>query len=516
VQGVTINLWFDGEIIETEVTNCDGVACFTGLKLGTYYVEEILLEGWINTNCAIQEVVLDTSGEHASVTFLNFELVDITVCKFEDMTGDGPSMDDEPIEGWTVYLYKNGELFDTQVTGPCGCFTWENLGPGCYEVMEEQIIPWLPMSDTEHDFGIVQSGGEYSFTFLNFEVKPCIDVKKGVTIEMEEWESHTQGYWKNHKDAWVGIDPCAYPEWVDTCMLGMISYLGTFKVSPRGDASIILAHQYLAAVLNINAYGEDGVPAVYLGAIYDAGAFLMDHKMGSNPMGEDREYALMLAEMLTDYNEGNHSGMIYPGATLTYWVNVTNCGNVPLYNVHVYDSLLDETFWLEGELGVGEWWNFTYEYTIPECIEGDRLCNIATGYGQAGPEEWDLWVTDQDCVCLDLWYYAATQGYWKNHEDAWVGISPDDMFFDSGMTWMEVFWTPPAGDMIIVLAHQYMAAMLNDEMWGVPAKYATVIEDATDFLEAHQIGDPLSDEDQQMAHDLAELLAEYNEGGVHP
>jgi hypothetical protein len=127
-----------------------------------------------------------------------------------------------------------------------------------------------------------------------------------------------------------------------------------------------------------------------------------------------------------------------------------------------------------------------------------------------------MWVNDSASVCVDVWYYAATQGYWKNHGEAWGGISPDAVFFDSGMTWMEVFWTPPAGDLIIILAHQYMAAMLNDERWGVPAKYADVIDDATAFLTEHQIGDDLTPEEKENAHDLAELLAEYNEGGIHP
>jgi len=501
------------------------------------------------------------------VTFLNFELVNITAEKLKDLTGDGPSEDDTPIEGWEVYLYqKIGEewvIIDTQYTGADGTFTWF-LGPGEYKVGENEIVGWLPMTDTEHEFGPVTSGGEYSFAFHNFEVLPCINITKSVEWDIEEYLSHTQGYWKNHLCAWVGIDSCAIFAIGGTAAVdfdafpGGLTYIQVFKTSPKGDASIILAHQYLAAKLNDLKWGA---PDVYDGFIVDAEEFLLAHPVGSDPQGEDREYAIMLAEVLTDYNEGNHSGTVYPGLTLIYTVNVTNCGNVPLYNVHVYDSLLNTTFWLEdcgdydGILDVGEWWEIVYTYEIPyegdDCYgpfqwtwsygdhhgcmgEGDwewswsymhcncepevpnMLCNTATAYGQAGLPEWNMWVQDSATVCLELWYYAATQGYWKNHPCAWVGISPGDEFFDSGMSWMELFWTPPAGDMIIVLAHQYMASMLNDEMWGAPARYVDVIQDATDFLSEHSIGEDLTDEEKEMAHELAEALAEYNEGGVHP
>ncbi|MHC1709963.1 MAG: collagen binding domain-containing protein [Methanomassiliicoccales archaeon] len=540
VENWNVSLWWKAgaedayELVSYEVTGADGSFTWTNLGPGYYKVMEDVPAGWTAIGPTYYETGLVTSG-HATYefTFVNFENVDIKVYKLHDKTGDGLSDDDVPIEGWEVYLYKwndgleDWDLIDTKYTDENGCFVWTNLGPGIYKVGEEERIGWLPISSTEHEFGEVESGHDaYEFTFLNFEVLPCINVTKSVWWDIEEYQSHTQGYWKNHLLAWhEDIDPNALFRIDGTIAVdgvkfpGYLTYIEVFKTAPKGDASIILAHQYLAAKLNDLMWGA---PDVYDGFIEDAEEFLLEHPVGSNPQGEDREYAIMLSEVLTDYNEGNHSGTVVPGGTLTYTVNVTNCGNVALYGVYVYDSLLDETFWLcdyegfeDGILDVGEWWLFTYDYLIPEEQTG-KICNIATAYGQAGPVDWNMWVDDSAKVCVDLWYYAATQGYWKNHEDAWSGISPDDEFFDSEMTWMEVFWTPPKGDLIIVLAHQYMASMLNDETWGVPAKYADVIEDATDFLEAHQIGDALTDEEKETAHDLAEMLAEYNEGGIHP
>lgn len=68
---------------------------------------------------------------------------------------------------------------------------------------------------------------------------------------------------------------------------------------------------------------------------------------------------------------------------------------------------------------------------------------------------------------------TLTQGYWKTHsargpapyDNAWLNIGPkgaDELFFASGKTWYQVFWTPPkGGNANYQLAHQYMAAKLN-------------------------------------------------------
>jgi hypothetical protein len=64
----------------------------------------------------------------------------------------------------------------------------------------------------------------------------------------------TQGYWKNHPDAWP----------VTTLTLGSQTYteaelLAILRTPVRGDASLILAHQLIAAKLNI-ANGSDPAP----------------------------------------------------------------------------------------------------------------------------------------------------------------------------------------------------------------------------------------------------------------
>ena len=76
---------------------------------------------------------------------------------------------------------------------------------------------------------------------------------------------------------------------------------------------------------------------------------------------------------------------------------------------------------------------------------------------------------------------TLTLGYWKTHsaqgpapfDDNWnnapnvypgapSGLAEQTPFYFSGQTWYKVFWTPPAGgNAYYILAHQYMAAVLN-------------------------------------------------------
>jgi hypothetical protein len=78
-----------------------------------------------------------------------------------------------------------------------------------------------------------------------------------------------------------------------------------------------------------------------------------------------------------------------------------------------------------------------------------------------------------------------TQGYWKNHPDAWPeGYDPDDRFYVSGMSWMQVFDTDPRpGNAYYILAHQYMAAVLNVASGAyVPAEIQQTLGDAEEWF----------------------------------
>jgi hypothetical protein len=107
----------------------------------------------------------------------------------------------------------------------------------------------------------------------------------------------TQGFWRNHAEAWP----------VETLTIGGVTYtkeqaIEILSTPPaRGDATYILAHQLIAAKLNV-AMGADDWAVVT--TIADADAWLAMHPLGSAPAGADRRAGIALAEVLDEYNNG--------------------------------------------------------------------------------------------------------------------------------------------------------------------------------------------------------------------
>jgi hypothetical protein len=82
--------------------------------------------------------------------------------------------------------------------------------------------------------------------------------------------------------------------------------INILKTSPRGDATYILAHQLIAAKLNIlNGADDSAVAAV----IIEADAWLMANPLGSDPSNPARQVGIALAKTLDRYN----NGVIGPG-----------------------------------------------------------------------------------------------------------------------------------------------------------------------------------------------------------
>lgn len=122
---------------------------------------------------------------------------------------------------------------------------------------------------------------------------------------------------------------------------------------------------------------------------------------------------------------------------------------------------------------------------------------------------------------------TLTPGYWKTHseygpapyDDTWALLEAgaDTTFFSSGQTWYQVFWTAPRGNAYYILAHAYMAAVLNglngaDTATGIPEALAY----AEGFFSTFAPGDTLSREERGRAIDYAGMLDAYNNGIMGP
>jgi hypothetical protein len=121
---------------------------------------------------------------------------------------------------------------------------------------------------------------------------------------------------------------------------------------------------------------------------------------------------------------------------------------------------------------------------------------------------------------------TLTQGYWKTHssygpapnDPKWLtgGNSPDNAFFNSGKTWIQIWGiapgqgakqTPPIAGSYLQLAHQYMAAVLNIANGAsAPQSVLDAIAGAETFFST---GTGFNSA-------WAGILASYNEGKIGP
>lgn len=127
---------------------------------------------------------------------------------------------------------------------------------------------------------------------------------------------------------------------------------------------------------------------------------------------------------------------------------------------------------------------------------------------------------------------TLTQGYWKTHsdrgpapyDDGWkaIGVLEEDtIFFLSGQSWYQVFWTPPAGNAYYNLAHQYMAAKLNIlNGASVPTEVTAAIAQAealfASYTPAQVAALKANNAVRKQFIGLASILDRYNNGFTGP
>ncbi|MCI0398418.1 MAG: hypothetical protein L0332_06115 [Chloroflexi bacterium] len=151
---------------------------------------------------------------------------------------------------------------------------------------------------------------------------------------------------------------------------------------------------------------------------------------------------------------------------------------------------------------------------------------VSNDTGATGSDTWTITV-DVPCAggC------SLTPGYWKTHseygpapyDDTWAMLpnGADTPFFDTGQSWYEVLWTPPAGgNAYYILAHAYIAAYLNGLNGADTSAIATELAHAADLLNEYD-GNPkaMSQIKGAVRQDFiqtAYVLDQYNNGAIGP
>ena len=122
---------------------------------------------------------------------------------------------------------------------------------------------------------------------------------------VEQGCSLTQGYWKNHSEEWdeTGENAASFLSG-DTFYNSGLTYLEIMNTPPKGgNAYLQLAHQFIAASLNIN--GPSGIAEVDA-ALAGADAYFAAAAAGTPaPSGSLRTQVQGWASTLASYNEGD-------------------------------------------------------------------------------------------------------------------------------------------------------------------------------------------------------------------
>ena len=197
--GFTIDLYRDANgdgmfdaatdtYVTSQVTDATtGEYTFSDLEDGTYFVREVVSDGWSQTSPAdpayyTVEIVNRLIVDAGDYEFANYpDAPVIGGVKYRDMTGDGITADDVPLTGFTIELYTDtnddgvldddDELIDSQTTASdTGVYSFTDLADGRYFVREVAVDGWTRTAPADPGYYTVEivnrlivEPGEYDF-----------------------------------------------------------------------------------------------------------------------------------------------------------------------------------------------------------------------------------------------------------------------------------------------------------------------------------------------------------------
>ena len=180
-------------------------------------VREEIRDGWCQVsppNASVKILImsgkainLGTQEEQYVYEFGNFECVDITLFKYEDVDGDGVynSTIDEPIEGWTFWVYDSAQGLPMAYVTDAGGYV--NLTFCTYEsfvlVVEEVRQGWCSVNPQWGSYEILIASGiainldtlkeQYLYQFGNFQ---CAKI-----VVFKYWDKCSNGWYDEGFDA---------------------------------------------------------------------------------------------------------------------------------------------------------------------------------------------------------------------------------------------------------------------------------------------------------------------------
>jgi len=477
--------------------------------------------------------------------------VPLSNCKVVDDNGTpGATTDDETIaDGFSLDVGESQEFTATGIA------------------VAGQYMNWAATRG-EDQFGEEVTDKDPSHYFAEEEQPPEITiVKSGEKVCEPDGGcdcTYTQGYWKNHPEAWP----------VDSLTIGGTTYdkdqlLAILNTPPKSDARIILLHQLIAAMLNV---ANEADPTEAEDAIAEANDWLASHPEATPTAApakgkktkaaktqisdEDRQVAITLADVLDAYNNGDigpghcddgecddgdgepcDPSVIKIGDTIEYTITVT--ANLPEARQAIVVDRLDSGLQFPSADNGGTYvpadhvvvWEFdldpgqsttTLKLRVKIVAEphGDGICD---GPGWIHSNIVELPVIVLDCEPGEPGEGCTyTIGYWKNHPEAWPEFVELNLGTDDGPVLLtkdealDLLKKPVKGDKSIILAHQLIGAKLNILNGADDSAVADAVEAAEEWFAEHGLAKVEDGPSASIAVDLADILDDYNNGVIGP
>ena len=325
----------------TTTTNPDGTYSFTNVPPGNYQVQETQPAGY-NSVSDIDGGDLDVIGDQALITvtagatnsgndFVEEQLGSISGQVRYDSDNDGnPADPDNPITGVTVELYdENGVLIATTTTDGLGNYTFADLPPGNYVVVEINPPGYTSTYDldgsatnTLDQISVTLGAGQNSTgnDFLDTSI-PHIDVEKNPPTQTVASGTNVNFTITVTNDGAVDLDPV-----VVTDVL-----CDTLTLTDDGDGNTTLevdeTWTYTCIVNNVIADFTNTVNAVGT------------PPLGPNVNDSDTAEVDVLPE-ITVTKDASVTSVPETGGSVTFTYTVTNTGTVDV----AITSLADDQF----------------------------------------------------------------------------------------------------------------------------------------------------------------------------
>jgi hypothetical protein len=550
-----------------DVTDADGYYEIDNITAGTYKVREKAPEGETGWVCSFPsdtdafgcyyEEIFEFGVTYGPNNFGNYMTATKSGHKWHDLDADGVWDASEPgLTDWTIQLYDDvGNFLASTTTGAGGFYEFSGLDPGDYVVKEVCEADWFQSFPTPTD-GC--GSGVHAITLVSNETDSGNDfgnwryaTKSGTKFE----DLNADGVRDAGEPGVPGVEICANGTCTTTDANG--DYSLTLK-----PGSYLVCEQDVSAIGWVQSYPDNTVCSGVAGAApggWDI-TLVSNETDSGNDFGNWR-YATKSGFKWHDFNEDGVWDAIEPA--LTGWT-------IELWDVNdlsapVASTTTDANGYYEfasvepGKdyavcevLSLGYFQTFPTGTTTPPADESIFDCTTALGatYGPFGyafsPKSGDEFL-ENDFGNVEPQGCTLTQGYWKTHsiygpagpsDDGWYteagtyppgAAGPDAPLFDSGLTWLEAFNTPPSGgNAWFILSHQWMAAYLNFYN-GAGSGGTDVVQwitDGADLLMKYDAGGPETigenlipkdaTDDRAEAIWLAGMLGDYNEGAIGP